>query len=519
MNRFLSFAILCLLAASTAASAADRDLLAHASVDRVWVAQVSKPGTADEKTDILFRQDGADKPWQKLATIPARATSLASRSSQLAVLLSDGRWESIWAATGASTGRGLPANGRILTLADDGQSLWAIGSVHGGFAAAQAAAAAEAANATTQPTPASTQASQPISRPDLPAKLVLFHQDRGRWLPLPEVPPDANASQGSEISLAIVGDQPMIAFKSATGSVHIYRLSADRNWDSVTEIPGPIAEFELLSAAKAPILWINPGKGPGALYPIGSASIALAWPDNTAPESLPAIAAVGTTLSIFGIHDRKLYEHRYDPDGKSLGAVAVVSVPVDVRDTSLGYWIDAALMTALAVSVLATLYRRGEQLRRPDGDILAPPPPAPQLRRLAAGLIDLLPVLVVLGYMSTTVDPERDLVPQLQSAQNLSLYGIGVCIYLLHTTLSEVFTGRTLGKFLLGLRTVTIEGGTPDTGQFLIRNLLRIIDLLWFPLTLVLISPLRQRSADVAAGTMVIRNTPQDSPPTDDKTT
>jgi uncharacterized RDD family membrane protein YckC len=138
------------------------------------------------------------------------------------------------------------------------------------------------------------------------------------------------------------------------------------------------------------------------------------------------------------------------------------------------------------------------------------------LRRLAAGLIDLLPVLIVLGYMSTTVDPDRDLVPQLQSAENLSLYAISVCIYLLHTTLSEVFAGRTLGKILLGLRTVTVEVATPNTGQFLIRNLLRVIDLIWFPLTLVLISPLRQRSADVAAGTMVIRNTPQESPPKDD---
>jgi uncharacterized RDD family membrane protein YckC len=39
----------------------------------------------------------------------------------------------------------------------------------------------------------------------------------------------------------------------------------------------------------------------------------------------------------------------------------------------------------------------------------------------------------------------------------------------------------------------------------LIRNILRVLDLLWFPLILVVISPLRQRSADIAAGTMVVR--------------
>src|SRR5271170_1111353 len=79
MKRFFPIAMLCLLAASASAWA---DLLAHASVDRTWVAQVSKVDTPDgpgEQTDILVQQDGADRPWQKLASIPARAISLASR--------------------------------------------------------------------------------------------------------------------------------------------------------------------------------------------------------------------------------------------------------------------------------------------------------------------------------------------------------------------------------------------------------------------------------------------------------
>ncbi len=510
MKRFFPIAIFCLLAASTSSVAAEHSLLAHASADRTWVAQVSATDSGGEKTDILVRDDGAGKAWQKLATIPARVVAMASRSSQLAVLLSDGRWEAVWAPSGASTGTPLPASGQIVALTDDGQSLWAIGSVHGGISAAIAAA-------TTRPTTAATtQPSKSSGLPDLPAALVLFHQSQSQWLPVSELAFD-DMSHDSDISLAVVGDEPMVTFRSVNDAVQISKFSAQRGWQSVTRIPAALVEFQLLSVAKVPILWTNLGKGPGSLYPIGSVTssfVDLIWPDSTAPQSLPAVAAVGATLTLFGVHDGKLYEQRYNPDGKPLGGSAVVSAPVDVRDTNLGRWIDAALMIALGFSVVATLYRRSEQQRRNGGEVAAPPLPAPHLPRLGAGLIDMLPVLSVLGYMSVTIDPAHGSMAQMESVQMWIAYFIAVGVYLLHTTLTEIFTGRTIGKFIFGLKTVTIEGGVPHVGQILIRNFLRIIDLIWFPLTLVIISPLRQRSGDVAAGTMVIRSTPQE--PADD---
>ena len=53
---------------------------------------------------------------------------------------------------------------------------------------------------------------------------------------------------------------------------------------------------------------------------------------------------------------------------------------------------------------------------------------------------------------------------------------------------------------------VGLDGQRPGPGPLLTRNLLRIIDLLiaFFPLVLVLYSPLRQRAGDVAAGTLVV---------------
>jgi uncharacterized RDD family membrane protein YckC len=58
---------------------------------------------------------------------------------------------------------------------------------------------------------------------------------------------------------------------------------------------------------------------------------------------------------------------------------------------------------------------------------------------------------------------------------------------------------------VFGLRVVKIDGSRPGRGAIVIRNLLRIVEL-WMILLLlvVVISPLRQRVGDVAAGTVVV---------------
>ena len=93
-----------------------------------------------------------------------------------------------------------------------------------------------------------------------------------------------------------------------------------------------------------------------------------------------------------------------------------------------------------------------------------------------------------------------------------------MAIYLLHTTISELLSKRTLGKWLFSLRVASVYGTEPTRGQLLMRNLLRVIDLLCLPvLFLVLLSPLAQRSADVAAGTLVTRDDDQSASELEDK--
>ena len=93
-------------------------------------------------------------------------------------------------------------------------------------------------------------------------------------------------------------------------------------------------------------------------------------------------------------------------------------------------------------------------------------------------------------------------------------------ISMLYGILTEWFwRGQTVGKRLLGLRVVEASGLRLKPSQIIVRNLLRLVDLL--PgLYLVggvccVLSYRRQRLGDIAAGTIVIRTAQQKEPDVD----
>ncbi|MFL5661319.1 MAG: RDD family protein, partial [Ktedonobacteraceae bacterium] len=68
--------------------------------------------------------------------------------------------------------------------------------------------------------------------------------------------------------------------------------------------------------------------------------------------------------------------------------------------------------------------------------------------------------------------------------------------------------GATLGKMVVGLRVVKLDGSPISWSESVIRNLLRIIDGIFFYLVgaiFVWTSPRKQRLGDRAASTVVIR--------------
>jgi uncharacterized RDD family membrane protein YckC len=70
----------------------------------------------------------------------------------------------------------------------------------------------------------------------------------------------------------------------------------------------------------------------------------------------------------------------------------------------------------------------------------------------------------------------------------------------------EIATGgRTPGKMALRLRVVTAEGGRPGASALLMRNLVRVLDLV-FGIPLMVIDPLARRLGDRLAGTLVVHD-------------
>jgi uncharacterized RDD family membrane protein YckC len=82
---------------------------------------------------------------------------------------------------------------------------------------------------------------------------------------------------------------------------------------------------------------------------------------------------------------------------------------------------------------------------------------------------------------------------------------------ILHPLLWEVFSrGRSPGKLALGLRVMTVEGGTVRFRHAAIRAALGLVDIWLLPiggigLTTMLLSGRVQRLGDLAAGTVVVR--------------
>ena len=86
--------------------------------------------------------------------------------------------------------------------------------------------------------------------------------------------------------------------------------------------------------------------------------------------------------------------------------------------------------------------------------------------------------------------------------------------YCFYTLASEIFmNGQTLGKRILNIRVVSLDGGQATTGQYVIRWLFMPIDFYFTfyscAVLTVAFSTRHQRLGDMIAGTIVIKTTPR----------
>ena len=179
----------------------------------------------------------------------------------------------------------------------------------------------------------------------------------------------------------------------------------------------------------------------------------------------------------------------------------------------------------LAVLIGLFVFRRGSMIyavELPPGFALSL-----NLQRLAAWLVDFLPLAVIVGIVvevswlegltalaswGLTSDP-TDGFPE---TKILIWWGFSIFANTTYTLVMELLTRRTVGKVLLRLYLMSEAGSAPNYRQIFVRNILRLIELMpqfWIFGILVLLSRNHQRIGDIFARTVVVRQfTPQPAP-------
>lgn len=126
-------------------------------------------------------------------------------------------------------------------------------------------------------------------------------------------------------------------------------------------------------------------------------------------------------------------------------------------------------------------------------------------RRVAAGFIDVIPLALVLVAVSSdraTVDNTFRV-----EVRGLGLF-VAVLTWAVYYGVTELLTGTSPGKRLLGLTVLDSQGGSPGAGTVAVRTLLRCIDVLpafyLVGFVAMMANKDRRRLGDMVASTTVV---------------
>ena len=253
--------------------------------------------------------------------------------------------------------------------------------------------------------------------------------------------------------------------------------------------------------------WINTdGKGEAEFHGIATMPLSAGGSGLTA-EDVAVGPAENAIVAVMAREDG-LRALVFDSRGTNLGGGPVV-VAGPRRDVLIGQNIAMVLLALMLTLSLWQWRQKPAALTLPAGRVIAPL----HLRAGAFALDALAPYIAVLvitgdwannGYISTLItwlgllaSPE-DLV----KATDLFMF---IGIYMGHVLAGELIWHRSLGKYLVGLEVVTLEGKAPAAGAMVVRNLVRVPEYAVGVVLLYLImSERRQRLGDLLARTVVV---------------
>ena len=513
MIRLFSFLILCLMAtASFAADVSTHSLASDASGQFYWIARNVHQPSGSDGADIFNRAFSQDDNWIYVTHFPSRVDVLAAHDSAAGAVTSDGSWIVLYDSQTIIPGGALPAATKMLALAAGGRDWWAVGDVPGGMEAVRIAL--ERARATSKPAtrPTTSSASQPTTGPaaSLPHELVLFKLEGNDWNAVATL--DAAPGSISHVSIAVVDNTPYVAmFDGATISVQRRDRGA---WVALLRVADKTipASFKLFPDGSVVRLWVQREQGPDLLYRLDGGKtkpLSLAGlPDIPARDRTAAL--FGQSFRIIGETTKGLFEQRFALDtGEPQGKPSTIRLSGVAPMMTLQEIHSAILLTSMLLVGVGWVRVQSAEEDAPEPK---PLPIAPLGRRLAAGVIDLSPVIFTLLFFYLRYHTLQAGAEYKDFMLLLAYWASGL-FYVLLTTLSEVIGGRSLGKIIVGLKVVTRHGETPTALALLTRNLLRMFDLSLFflPVVAIIFSPARQRAGDLAAGTVVIYDEAEDA--------
>jgi uncharacterized RDD family membrane protein YckC len=138
---------------------------------------------------------------------------------------------------------------------------------------------------------------------------------------------------------------------------------------------------------------------------------------------------------------------------------------------------------------------------------------APLGARCSALAIDLVPgAVLAVAVMKSPLSELARLPLWTTHLSETRAFFVMSGIMLAHVTLSELFTGTSIGKALMGLRVVAASGRRPNPGQVLVRSVIKALTLV-IPViaVLVLVNHNRQGLGDVLSKTVVVRTHQEDT--------
>ncbi len=297
--------------------------------------------------------------------------------------------------------------------------------------------------------------------------------------------PDEVTDDPAQMSLAVVKQLPVLAWRMADGRVRVSGMSAENQWSRpvVAPVAAEEGDFKLLTINDRSVLWVAaalPTSRPTTQSSLGGTGVGGAGEvligNDLSEESrwrcratLPADVGSQTLVAAFGnlrwigyAGDQQIeQDYSLDAFPQSFPAAPKLSVVPSPKPPviPLTPWIGGDAVLVAVAAIAAARQRQLVVLEGLDGAAakkIEKPQLAPLGVRFVAGLVDLAPILAVIAIVHPANTSTMLASVDKNSLQSLSEFA--TLAYLLHTLVAEVICGQSIGKMVFGLKVMGSDG-------------------------------------------------------------